>query len=878
MVTTVSEFIQNSTKRRLRLAVEGIVQGVGFRPFVYGLAKDVGVVGWVKNTARGVLIDIEGTIDQLQVFQKRLEQDKPPHAFLQHLETQWMSLAGYTDFEIRPSDAAHSSIATPKSALILPDLATCPACLHEIYNPANRRYRYPFTNCTHCGPRFSILRSLPYDRPNTTMQQFQMCPECHAEYENPLDRRFHAQPNACPHCGPHLELWDRQGKSVFENLPNPPNPPSLQGNGGTGLPSPPGNGGTGLPSPRRRGAGGEVNPDDLTEVQSTFQTLSKTLASHDEALLQTANAIRQGKIMAIKGLGGFHLVVDAGNETAVRTLRDRKRRPDKPLALMYPSLELIREHCQVSEVEENLLRSSEAPIVLLQSKIQNLKSKIAPSVAPGNPYLGVMLPYTPLHHLLLSELGFPIVATSGNLSSEPICTDEWDALNQLQDIADLFLVHDRPIARPVDDSIVRVVCEQPIVLRRARGYAPFPITLPSKSTSHDSSIILAVGAHLKNTVALYLNHQILLSQHLGDLDNLQTSDRFQEAIHHLLNIYEVQPSAIACDAHPDYYSTQFAHALIEVKAESRQATEQKLFPSAICHLPSAFPTSTPVIPVQHHYAHVLSCMVDNQLEPPVLGIAWDGTGYGLDGTIWGGEFLNIPANGFERTAHLRSFPLPGGEQAVKEPRRCALGLLYECFGNRAFEMLELAPLQAFSPQELKVLQTMLQRGLNTPKTSSAGRLFDAIAALLGLCQQASFEGQAAMQLEFATNGFKTNEAYPYELMCPPHSPMILNYSPMLNAILDDIHEQISQAIVAAKFHNTLIEGMVAIANRVGVEKIVLTGGCFQNRYLLERAIARLKAEGFSIYWHHRIPTNDGGIAAGQIMAALRALQNQSEGE
>ncbi|MEG4086743.1 carbamoyltransferase HypF [Microcoleus sp. POL10_C6] len=814
MVSTVSEFIKNSTKRRLRLAVEGIVQGVGFRPFVYGLAKDVGVVGWVKNTDRGVSIDIEGTIEQLQVFQKRLDQDKPPHAFLQHIEAQWMSLAGYTEFDIYPSDAAHSSIATPKSALILPDLATCPACLHEIYAPANRRYHYPFTNCTHCGPRFSILRSLPYDRPNTTMQRFQMCPECRAEYENPLDRRFHAQPNACPTCGPHLELCDRQGK---------------------------------------------------------------TLASHDEALLQTANAIRQGKILAIKGLGGFHLVVDASNETAVRTLRDRKRRPDKPLALMYPSLELIREHCQVSEEEEKLLCSSEAPIVLLQSKIQNLKSTIAASVAPDNPYLGVMLPYTPLHHLLLSELGFPIVATSGNLSSEPICTDELDALNRLQDIADLFLVHDRPIARPVDDSIVRVVCDRPIVLRRARGYAPFPITPPSKSTSHNSSVILAVGAHQKNTVALYLNHQILMSQHLGDLDNLSTIDRFQEAIHHLLNIYEVQPTAIACDAHPDYYSTQFANALIEVNAESKQATEQKRFPSAVCHLPSAFRTSTAVIPVQHHYAHVLSCMVDNQLEPPVLGIAWDGTGYGLDGTIWGGEFLNILANGFERTAHLRSFPLPGGEQAVKEPRRCALGLLYECFGNRAFEMSELAPLQSFSKQELKVLQTMLQRGLNTPKTSSAGRLFDAIAALLGLCQQASFEGQAAMQIEFATNSFKTDEAYPYELLCPVHSSMILDYSPMLNAILDDIHGQISQEIVAAKFHNTLIEGMVAIANRVGVEQIVLTGGCFQSRYLLERAIARLNTEGFSVYWHHRIPSNDGGIAAGQIMAALRALQNQSGG-
>jgi hydrogenase maturation protein HypF len=772
IATIASKFMP----QRLHLEVSGIVQGVGFRPFIYSLATELELVGWVRNSSQGVAIEVEGTRKALETFLQRIEQDKPPHAMLQTVDVDWLPALGYATFDIRPSKAGKTAV---KSALILPDLATCSDCLHELFDPTNRRYRYPFTNCTHCGPRFSILEALPYDRPNTTMRQFQMCAACQAEYDHPLDRRFHAQPNACPHCGPHLELWN---------------------------------------------ADGEV------------------LASQDEALQQTFEAIRQGKIVAIKGLGGFHLVIDARNEESVKMLRERKRRPHKPLALMYPTLDAIREHCQVSLVEEQLLCSSQAPIVLLHRlSSDHSTSDIAPSIAPGNPYLGVMLPYTPLHHLLLAELGFPIVATSGNLASEPICIDSYEALQRLGNIADVFLVHNRPIARPVDDSIVQLIQEQPSILRRARGYAPLPLTRLAQGKQESSFTLLAVGGHLKNTVALLRDQQIFTSQHLGDLDNPQTVQRFEEAITHLLNLYDTQPIVIACDAHPDYYSSHFAQS---------HHTE----------------TNT-ILPIQHHYAHVLSCMVDNHLEPTVLGIAWDGTGYGLDGTIWGGEFLAIPTkpktiNGFERVAYLRPFPLPGGEQAIKEPRRSALGLLHECFGEAALEMTYLPTLQTFSPSELNVLKTMLQRGLNVPKTSSAGRLFDAIASLLGLSQFTSFEGQAAMELEFLLDGIITDAIYPLPL------GHILDWSPLLNAILTDLNNDVPKGIIAAKFHNTMIEGMVNIAKQQGIQQVVLTGGCFQNRYLLERAIHRLRNAGFSPYWHHQIPTNDGGIALGQVMGAL----------
>jgi hydrogenase maturation protein HypF len=762
---------------RLRIVIHGAVQGVGFRPFVYRLATELHLTGWVLNSAQGVFIEVEGAKEQLEEFLRRLPRERPPRAFIQSLESSWLDPVGYTAFEIR-----HSDESGQKTAFILPDIATCPDCLREIFDPNDRRYRYPFTNCTNCGPRFSIIEALPYDRPNTTMKNFAMCPECQAEYENPKDRRFHAQPNACPRCGPHLELWDRQGTVI---------------------------------------------------------------ATHDDALRQAAEAIRSGQIVAVKGLGGFHLVCDARNDQAVQELRRRKHREEKPFALMYPTLELIKAHCEVSELEERVLTSPEAPIVLLRRQTSSglfacrlrwhgvrSRRSLAPSVAPRNPYLGIMLPYTPLHHVLMAELGFSIVATSGNLSDEPICTDEHEAIERLGDIAELFLVHNRPIARHVDDSIVRIVAGRELVLRRARGYAPLPIKL--RAANSELRTVLAVGAHLKNTVALSVGSNVFISQHIGDLETSEAFGAFQRVISDFERLYEAQPSVIAHDLHPDYLSTKYA--------------QQR---------------NLRTVGVQHHWAHVLSCMAENELDGPVLGVSWDGTGYGLDGTIWGGEFFLAMRENFRRVAHLRAFRLPGGEQAIKEPRRSALGALYELYGDGFFAMKELEPARAFSERELEILRTMLQKNLNSPVTSSAGRLFDAVASLVGLRQISRFEGQAAMELEFALHGIETDESYDFSL-----SEETLDWEPMLRALISDVLKSVSVGKIAAKFHNTLVEMIVTVARRVREERVVLTGGCFQNKYLTERAIARLGEEGFRIYWHQRIPPNDGGIALGQIVAAL----------
>lgn len=773
-------------KQRLHMTVQGAVQGVGFRPFIYRLATELGLSGWVQNSAQGVVIEAEGERSHLDMFLHRLVHEKPSQSLIQHIDYSWLNSSGDTAFEIR------ASVAGEKTALVLPDIATCPDCLQEIFEPSNRRYRYPFTNCTNCGPRFSLINALPYDRPNTTMRSFQMCSHCWAEYENPHDRRFHAQPNACPQCGPHLELWNLTGEII---------------------------------------------------------------ASHDRALRMATETIRQGKIVAVKGVGGFHVMVDARNEDAVRRLRQAKCREAKPFALMYPSLELIKLHCEVSELEEKVLRSPTAPILLLkQSKIQNLQFKIAPSVAPNNPYLGIMLPYTPLHHLLMHDLGFPVIATSGNLADEPLCIDEDEAIQRLSRMVDLFLVHNRTIARPVDDSVVRVLMGQESVLRRARGYAPLPISINPKFTIHNSKFtVLAVGGHLKNTIAFLRGQQLFVSQHIGDLETVPAFKSFQQTIASFQQMYELRPTAIACDLHPAYHSTQFAHQLAER-------------------------LNIPVFPVQHHYAHVLSCMVEHQLEGSILGIAWDGTGYGWDNTIWGGEFLHITDTTCQRVAHLRQFPLPGGSKAVKEPRRSAIGLLYELFGSElfgseVFEWSMFAPLQAFSRQEQKILQPMLENQLNTPLSSSVGRLFDAIASIIQLRQQTQFEGQAAMELEFAIEGAETNQSYDFEILESTgiKQPGVLNWAAMVKAILADVNAGVSSQQLSIKFHNTLVEMMVAIAQQVGEERIVLTGGCFQNQYLTQRAVARLRAEGFRPYWHQRIPSNDGGIAVGQIMAALREL-------
>ncbi|HEY5480059.1 MAG TPA: carbamoyltransferase HypF [Verrucomicrobiae bacterium] len=813
---------------RLRIVVRGAVQGVGFRPFVYRLATGAGLNGWVNNSAQGVFIEVEGLQADLEAFLLRLEVEKPPRSSIQSLEASWLDSVGYVGFEIRQSDTGGA-----KTALVLPDIATCPDCLGEIFDSRNRRYGYPFTNCTNCGPRFSIIESLPYDRANTSMKGFTMCPQCQAEYNDPRDRRFHAQPNACPICGPQLELWDRQGRGV----------PSAGA-------QPSGCSHVGGPGTQPPGSAAAVNPP-LLQPKGCAPTRPDASRA---AIAAAADAVRQGKIVAVKGLGGFHLMVAAPHDDAVQRLRTLKHREGKPFALMFPSLPAIKSVCEVSPLEERLLRSPEAPIVLLRrihtSRITHHVSALSPFLAPGNPNLGVMLPYTPLHHLLMSALGFPVVATSGNLSDEPICTDEHEALQRLGGIADLFLVHNRPIVRHVDDSIVRVMMGRELVLRRARGYAPLPIQL--RSSTGDA--VLAVGAHLKNTITLAVGQQAFISQHIGDLETDQAHEAFRRVINDFQGLYESRPALIAADVHPDYLSTKFARDLGNADPQLSTLNPQ-------------------LISVQHHVAHVLSCMAENDLEPPVLGVSWDGTGYGLDGTVWGGEFFLVTETSCERVAHLRQFRLPGGDKAVKEPRRVALGLLYEMFGEAAFSMTELAPVAAFSPGELGLLRTMLARNLNSPLTSSVGRLFDAVASLAGLRQQVHFEGQAAMELEFALEGPTTAESYElpivsgHESRITNHESLSLNWSPMVSAILADLKRGLPIGQISARFHNALAEAIVAVARQIGQPRVVLSGGCFQNRYLTERSVRRLQEAGFRPYWHQRVPPNDGGISLGQVVAA-----------
>lgn len=763
--------------QRLQIVICGAVQGVGFRPFVYRLAVEMNLCGWIVNTSQGVFIEVEGEKETLDKFILRIEKERPLHSFFQSFEFSFLDPVGYTTFEIRDSQSSENT-----SVFVLPDIAVCPECVQEILNSSNRRYRYPFTNCTNCGPRFSIIERLPYDRPNTTMKVFEMCNECRREYEDPRDRRFHAQPIACPQCGPHLELWDESGNF---------------------------------------------------------------LSSHDEALIQAAEYIRDGKIVAMKGLGGFQLIVDARDEMAVVRLRQRKHREEKPFALMYSTIEMAKNNCEISELEERLLLSPESPIVLLKRKIHNNKctSEIAPSVAPNNPYLGVMLPYTPLHHLLMCELGFPIVATSGNLSDEPICIDEREALCRLAGITDVFLVHNRPIKRHVDDSVVRVMLGRELVLRRARGYAPLPIAI----REYSESPLLAVGAHLKNTIAITSGKNVFISQHIGDLETKEAYGAFQSVIDCFKTLYNVNPAKIICDMHPDYLSTQYARG-----------------------------DGHSVESIQHHHAHIASCMAENQLDGTVLGISWDGTGYGLDGTIWGGEFLLINEASFERVGHFRYFMLPGGEVAIREPRRTALGVLFEVFGQRIFEREDIIPLNYFNNDERSLFRQMLEKRIHSPHTSSVGRLFDAVAALIGLRQKVSFEGQAAMELEFLTAGVKNDESYSFQISNANKSAfhnsqpmMIIDWQSMIVNILDEMRIGASLSVISTKFHNTLTEIIVEVAKRAGERKIVLTGGCFQNKYLTERTVHRLQAEGFRVYWHQRVPPNDGGISLGQIYAYIK---------
>jgi len=759
--------VQDMTIQRWTIVVRGVVQGVGFRPFVYNTARSRGLAGWVQNEADTVRIEVRGRVVDLETFSEALRGDLPPQARIDAMEVIRSEAAGdeQPEFVIRPSAGEGKPRPT-----IPADLATCDACLAEILTPGERRHEYPFTNCTNCGPRWSIIVELPYDRPRTGMAGFRMCSACEAEYGDPSDRRFHAQPIACPQCGPRLGLLDADGRSKSVG------PPSL-----------------------------------------------------DEA----ARAILTGQVVALKGLGGFQLLVDATDPRAVALLRQRKRRPDKPFALMFSSLDEVRMRCEVGEEEARALASSQSPILLLRRRSDSGRmDDLAGEVAPGNPYLGVMLPYTPLHHLLMRRIGRPVVCTSGNLSEEPMAVDTHDALARLGRIADVFLVHDRPIVRPVDDSVARFTPDGLQLLRRARGYAPLPIDL-----GFSGPTVLAVGGHLKNTVALALGGQVVVSQHVGDLDNVASLDLHERTIQDLVEFFRVVPEAVACDRHPDYGSTRCAERL-------------------------ASQWNVPLVRVQHHHAHVAACMAEHRLEGPVLGLSWDGTGYGTDGTVWGGEALECNGAGFRRIAHLRTFPLPGGDRAVREPRRCALGLLFEVLGPKAAEFAT----DWFSLKELEALVRMLGRPRLCPRTSSLGRLFDAVAALCGLSPGISFEGQAAMALEFAADP-TCDEAYPLPLS--DADPAIADWEPMLRAILADRQAGVPLARTSARFHNALAGLAATIARRWGGERVVLSGGCFQNATLSGRVREQLQAAGLRVYSHRLVPPNDGGIALGQAAIAVR---------
>jgi hydrogenase maturation protein HypF len=776
------EGFQENVIERMHVTIRGAVQGVGFRPFVYRLANEMGLPGWVLNTSQGVFIEIEGVHLELEAFLQRLEQEKPNPSFIQSMEFSFLDPVCFDRFEIRQSDGTGD-----RTALIMPDIATCKECLDDIFDPLNRRYLYPFTNCTNCGPRFTIIESLPYDRPNTSMKSFAMCAACREEYEDPQNRRFHAQPNACPVCGPELALWNETGNLVTHR--------------------------------------------------------------HD-ALLAAAEAIRAGKLVAAKGVGGFHLFADARNEKTVERLRARKHREQKPLAVMYPSLEAIKADCLVSRLEQRLLQSAESPIVLLKRREKiSSRRRVAAEVAPGNPYLGAMLPYTPLHHILARELAFPIIATSGNLSEEPICIDEKEAVQRLQGIADVFLVHNRRIVRHMDDSIARVVLGRELVLRRARGYAPLP--LHNKAGLPE---MLAVGGHLKNSVAMTIDNNIFISQHIGNLENEEAFYAFNRVIDDFRTLYGIAPRSIVADMHPSYFSTQFARS---------------------CGLPATF--------IQHHHAHVCACMAENDLDGPVLGVSWDGTGYGPDGTIWGGEFLITVGGRYERAATFRHFRLPGGSQAIMEPGRTAISLLYEIMGDRAFTLKHLPAISNFTDTQMSLLRQMLEKGFQAPWTTSAGRLFDGVASLIGLRQHVHFEGQAAMDLEFSITDDVGSDCYPFAITASGGSneadagrktpeetaKFIVDWKPLILAILADLENDTVAGKISGRFHNTLAQVIVEIAARIGEKRVILTGGCFQNKYLLERAVTQLQEAGFKPYWHQRVPPNDGGIALGQIVAASR---------
>ena len=753
-----------------RLQVNGIVQGVGFRPFVYQLALRLGLKGEVANTSSGVSIHIEGPADRLRAFETELAGKAPPLSHIVEVISRPEIIKSFSDFRITASRGG-AAMAT----LISPDAAVCADCLREMFDPADRRYRYPFINCTNCGPRYTIIDDIPYDRPKTSMRHFTMCAACQAEYDDPLDRRFHAQPNACPVCGPRVGLWDARRKEM-----------------GSGDP-----------------------------------------------IAAAAELIRQGKIVAVKGLGGFHLAADALNAAAVARLRQRKLREEKPFAVMSSDLDAIRAYAVVEPEDEKLLRSMQRPIVLLRKKEPG---RLAEEVAPRNPYVGAMLPYTPLHHLLLRQGFEALVMTSGNLSEEPIAIDNDDAFDRLAGIADYFLVHDRDIYLRSDDSVVRRAAGDTRFLRRSRGYVPVPVFL-----KHALPPILACGAELKSTVCIVKGDQAFISQHIGDLENLSTYEFFQKTVAHLQRILGVRPEVIACDLHPDYLSTRWAE-------------EQEAIPK---------------VRVQHHHAHIVSGMAEHRLEGAVIGVACDGTGYGPDGTVWGGEVLVADAGGFERAAHLACVPMPGSAAAIREPWRMAVSYLQDAFGAGLWG-LNLPVLREAGPDKVQLMLEMAVKRLNSPLTSSLGRLFDGVAAIAGLRSRVTYEGQAAMELEMAA-AEETGSVYDYAW--EEGAPCRILPAPIIRGVAADVGKGLGVPAISAKFHNTLVRMFSDLCESIrrqrGLDRVVLSGGVFQNARLLTGLIPALASRGFEVYSHRLVPANDGGIALGQALIAAASIAHKA---
>ncbi len=757
-----------------RLHISGVVQGVGFRPFIYGLAQRHALCGWVRNSSAGVDIEVEGPPAALDAFVAAITAEAPPLSRIESVTVQDIPGNGFARFEIRHSHAVEGAYQP-----ISPDVATCPECLAEVRDPSDRRYRYPFTNCTNCGPRFTIIQDIPYDRPATTMAPFAMCPECQREYDDPHDRRFHAQPNACPVCGPRLEL----------------------------LPSP------ALGAP----AGWDALPADPLDGA--------------RALLEA------GRIVAIKGLGGFHLACDATSPAAVRTLRARKGRAAKPFAVLMPDLDAVRRVCAVSAEAARALQGAERPIVLLPLLPGG---PVAPEVAPGLRELGVMLPYTPLHHLLLEQTpGFPpaLVMTSGNFSEEPIATDNGDALARLGPLADAFLLHDRAIHIRCDDSVIRATDGGVLPLRRSRGYAPYPVPLP-----FDTPPLLATGAELKNTFCLARDAHAFISQHVGDLANYDALRSYEHSIAHMERLFRVTPQIIAHDAHPDYLATRYALRRPE-----------------------------PRVAVQHHHAHLASCLAEHKVPPgePAIGVIFDGTGLGPDGAIWGGEILIGSYDGFRRFAHLRYVPLPGGDAATLRPYRTALAHLWSV--GLPWDA-DLPPVLAAPPQEQTIIRQQLDRRLNTPLTSSMGRLFDAAAALCGVLQEVTYEAQAAIWLEALADPDETG-AHPFAIARGEDGSYLFDPEPLLIALLHERREGVPVPILSARFHNgvaDLVRDICLLAREeTGIATVALSGGVFQNASLLRAAGERLRRAGFAVLTHQLVPPNDGGLALGQ--AAIAAI-------